>query len=521
MLENAARIYYRGANKSCNYSCSYCPFAKHRASTEEIHLDQRALEQFCDAIERITFKGSVDLLFIPYGESLIYDHTIRAMARLSKKTAIRHIGCQTNLSWDVPHFFKLLQEGQAVLEKIKLWCSYHPEMTTQSAFLGKMDQLYGRIAFSVGAVGDPANIGAVTALRKALPRGVYLWINKMDGLKRRYTIEEINQWQMIDPLFELELHESSSNLGCLAGKENFGIEATGDIFACIRSKYKLGNLFQPEHHLPQKVGDDPARNMDGFPVANLCKRKSCDCYLAYSNLSQLKSLRLFGKQVPFRIMDRIATEALFFDVDGTLLTSEKGIDKTVEETLAYLARSKKLYLATSLPYKIAMKKCRSIRHLLSGGIFSGGAQIFDFETCYEKTFFLEAQAAEFLKQQPQAYYYEINERIYKMTFRMGEHKQKAFIEKLDPLYKETLNISNEKNVLSITDKSITKLSGILLLCRHKGIQENRVIVVGNGINDIPMLQHFEYSIATPRAAGEIRNWAKFTLMIEHLPLIIA
>ena len=39
-------ILYRGPLSSCNYGCTYCPFAKHAETAAEHEVDQRALEHF-------------------------------------------------------------------------------------------------------------------------------------------------------------------------------------------------------------------------------------------------------------------------------------------------------------------------------------------------------------------------------------------------------------------------------------------------------------------------------------------
>ena len=45
-------VLYRGPLSSCNYGCTYCPFAKHHETDAEHAVDARALERFLqEAIE--------------------------------------------------------------------------------------------------------------------------------------------------------------------------------------------------------------------------------------------------------------------------------------------------------------------------------------------------------------------------------------------------------------------------------------------------------------------------------------
>ena len=46
------RILYRGSLDSCNYACTYCPFAKNDATREAHERDRREVERFVAHIER-------------------------------------------------------------------------------------------------------------------------------------------------------------------------------------------------------------------------------------------------------------------------------------------------------------------------------------------------------------------------------------------------------------------------------------------------------------------------------------
>lgn len=97
-------VYYRGILKSCNYSCSYCPFSKTPFSLKQLEKDKEALERFCSRIETME---DVGIMFLPYGEALIHSYYFEQMSRLGKQDNIRFLACQTNLSFDIETLLKL------------------------------------------------------------------------------------------------------------------------------------------------------------------------------------------------------------------------------------------------------------------------------------------------------------------------------------------------------------------------------------------------------------------------------
>ena len=78
-VKTKTQICYRGSLKSCNYSCSYCPFSKKKSSTKELQQDREALFRFVESIEGPC--GHVQAVqIVPYGEALLHGYYWEALA---------------------------------------------------------------------------------------------------------------------------------------------------------------------------------------------------------------------------------------------------------------------------------------------------------------------------------------------------------------------------------------------------------------------------------------------------------
>ena len=66
--------YYRGSLKSCNYSCSYCPFSKRKGSAKEYQEDKRALFSFVDVMTKEGRAGAVNIIgkLLPYLAKILH-----------------------------------------------------------------------------------------------------------------------------------------------------------------------------------------------------------------------------------------------------------------------------------------------------------------------------------------------------------------------------------------------------------------------------------------------------------------
>lgn len=72
-LPHDITILYRGPLASCDYDCSYCPFAKRRDTPEQLRADRAAVERFVDwvASQATQSPGKrISVLFTPWGKDL-------------------------------------------------------------------------------------------------------------------------------------------------------------------------------------------------------------------------------------------------------------------------------------------------------------------------------------------------------------------------------------------------------------------------------------------------------------------
>lgn len=282
------RISYRGKLNSCNYTCSYCPFGKksHPATTLE---DEQAWNCFIAAIEQ--WKGEpLQLFIIPYGEALIHRYYRKGIMHLAALPQVVGISCQTNLSFPARQWLDEMRMTPTAISKIKLWGSFHPEMTSVEKFVRQVHIFYrAGMQLCAGAVGNPSAKAVLNDLRKALLPDIYLFINAMQGLRPPLSREDISFFSQLDNLFEYDLKNALAQWDvCAGGRSNCFVDWKGDMYACPRSRVKIGNFYQGERAI----------------VTPSCKRKVCDCYLAYSNLNNHPLHRIMGEGAFWRIPDK-------------------------------------------------------------------------------------------------------------------------------------------------------------------------------------------------------------------------
>lgn len=482
---NTRQWYYRGSLESCNYSCCYCPFSKNpQSSIKELEKDKENLIQFVSALldveNRISRKCAVQV--VPYGEALIHKYYWQEMARLSRSPLIEAVGAQTNLSFNVDTMVNTFLENNGIISKLKLWCTFHPSMVTIDKFLSQCNKLsMHNISYCAGATADPAEIGSIRTLRRHLPKKIYLWVNKLDGLGRRYTSEEIAAFTDIDEYFNLELKHHKADVNkCI---DSCFIEAGGAAKRC--------NICSPSAY-------------------SACTRKTCSCYLSYCNQS-LPEMVFFGKYPSFRIP--VYPEAVFFDIDGTLITgnSKQITDKTAQ-LLRRLSMHSSIFLATSLPYNSAMQKVNKAKDIIQGGVFAQGGMCRIFARKYEKVFPLGTGKLGIIKENSSKYGYIVHiyrkkysNIIYKITLSFNKYnktdtyiKQTAFnIGLTDSSYNplEDVNIIFEDGCIQIVDRMAGKKEGIGHICSEMGYNPDQIAVFGNSASDIPMLKEYKFSVA--------------------------
>lgn len=289
-MSGVSHIYYRGSLAFCNYACSYCPFSKRKGGARHVERDREQLLLFVGKIGEEGadgFSGTVQ--FVPYGEALIHEYYWQGMAELSRCSHIEAVGAQSNFSFPVKEMLCRYRSFGGDVKKLRLWGTFHPEMTSVGDFLKQCGRLMeAEVLFCVGAVGAPEYLDALRELRRGLDLSVYMWINKMDGMGRPYTEEEKKAFLEIDRYFELELrHIRPDRAACASTVLVLG---NGDIQPCVLCHEKMGNLYADG--LPkEKPGDSP-----------MCARAYCDCFLAYGGRKDIEELRAFGAHPAFRIV---------------------------------------------------------------------------------------------------------------------------------------------------------------------------------------------------------------------------
>lgn len=278
-------ICYRGSLKSCNYHCSYCPFSKHRALTRELMRDQEQWSMFCRSLKtRAAALDAGAVLVTPYGEALIHPWYWEGLGSLSAINSLDAVGCQTNLSFCAADSLRLFDLAGGHRKKLRLWATFHPEMISVSRFAKQVHLLCQEgILLSVGAVGVPENLPLLKELRKALPSEVYLWVNRMDGLRRAYTPEEKKAFTELDPYFPQELMRRKADMEQC--QDRLFIEGSGTLRACCLSQ----------------TGQEDWYALPALKTPLKCGRSACTCYLAYAGRRDYEYGSVFGPYPLFRI----------------------------------------------------------------------------------------------------------------------------------------------------------------------------------------------------------------------------
>ncbi len=288
-------ILYRGSLKSCNYRCSYCPFSKHPMSERALEKDREQWEAFVGSYkERAEEMMLGALMVVPYGEAMIHPWYPEGLARISSLPGTDAVGAQTNLSFSVSELLTCYQMAGGKVDKLRLWATFHPEMTRVEEFAKKCREIRNAgIHICAGGVGVPENLEILAQLRKELPDDVYLWINKMDGLRRAYTEKEIEAFLDIDPYFVEELALVPADVSMCQGR--LFVEGDGRMHTC-----NIGTVLDKRwEELGEKIDGDTME--DYFPEPK-CGRKYCTCYLAYAGRKDFKKRNLFGEYPLFRIL---------------------------------------------------------------------------------------------------------------------------------------------------------------------------------------------------------------------------
>lgn len=274
-------ILYRGPLSSCNYACTYCPFAKTKNTRAELADDATRLQRFVDWVRRRDER--IGVLFTPWGEALIRKPYQEAFVQLSNAPNVSKVAAQTNLSSTLDWL------DRCDLDRVALWTTFHPTQSSKEKFLRRCEELDSRGAkFSVGVVGFKEAWDDIVWLRDNLPESSYLWVNAYKRDPDYYSLEDIERFESIDPLFRFNTrYHPSRGDTCRAGATSFTVDGEGDVRRCHFISEPIGNLW--DGSFDRALKERP------------CSNDTCGCHIGYVHLDRLKLYDVFGDGVLERI----------------------------------------------------------------------------------------------------------------------------------------------------------------------------------------------------------------------------
>lgn len=275
-------VLYRGPLSSCNYGCTYCPFAKTKNTRAELQDDKTKLQRFVNRVAEQQ-QHTFGILFTPWGEALIRSYYQRAITELSHLPNVRRVAIQTNLTCDTGWLKKVNPE------KTALWTTYHPTQISRAAFVEKCRELLDLgIRFSVGTVGFKEAIPEIQQLRRELPEDVYVWVNATKKQDDYYNEYDAAQLLAVDPLFSwnIKAHHSAGE-ACRAGETVFSLDGDGAMYRC--------------HFIKQQIGNFYSADWEQALQPRTCTNSSCGCHIGYIHMPKLDLYSVYGEGLLERI----------------------------------------------------------------------------------------------------------------------------------------------------------------------------------------------------------------------------
>lgn len=275
-------ILYRGPLSSCNYGCTYCPFAKTKNTRAELADDTEKLQRFVAWVK--SRPEQIGILFTPWGEGLIRRYYQEAMTELSHLPNVWKVAIQTNLSCSTAWMKKVNKKTFA------LWTTYHPTQVSMEKFVSKCQELDAlEIQYSVGFVAFKEELDILEKLRSKIHPDHYVWANAYKREATYYTEEDILRIEKTDPLFRYNTkYHPSLGKSCQAGLSSFTVDGDGDVRSCHFIDNKLGNIYDA--------------NFDNALKARTCTNATCGCFIGYVHLDELGLYERFGEGVLERQM---------------------------------------------------------------------------------------------------------------------------------------------------------------------------------------------------------------------------
>ncbi len=275
------RILYRGPLDSCNYDCSYCPFAKKKNTREELRFDKACLSRFVQWVS--LQKREISILFTPWGEALIRNYYQEAICELSHMSHVSKVSIQTNLSGSLA-FLSAVEK-----KTLALWTTFHPTEITVEAFVNECLEVQAAgVNFSVGVVGLKEHFDLIEELRQRIPNNIYVWVNAYKREPNYYSKSDVLRLESIDPHFGLNnTVYSSFDKSCSSGESSVSIDGLGNVYRCHFIKNLLGNIYE--------------KDIEGMLESRRCSKTECRCYIGYINIKELHLEQLYGDQILERI----------------------------------------------------------------------------------------------------------------------------------------------------------------------------------------------------------------------------
>ena len=502
-------IFFRGDIDFCNYSCSYCPFAKKTQSIDKIQKEEENLKKLFFYVKNMD--EDANIMITPYGEALIHPIYQVFIARLSTLDNVRKIGIQTNLSVDTKNLISTLEENKAYFSKIMIWATFHSQFTDIKQFCNKANQLSKLISISCGIVANRKNFEEIKNLRQGLRPDVYLWINAMDKIKNKFTEDEISSLSHIDPFFAYEFYEKRIDFK-KSRSDDFSICQSYDKIYADSYKYSSSCFFKKKKAISSSCNN----------------HKICDCYLGYSNFEDNYLSRFFGENIIFRIPQKKKFDAIFVDIDGVMTEKNGKLINNLTNILEYLSKRTNLYIASSRNVNSAKKLLSKNIDFFNGGVFSDGCYIVDFEKntkkiipldqsiniiYFEETildsiniFSKKDKVIDLCKLRKDMY----DNNILRIAFPTKIAKNIEISKYKRRIYNNTTFFQNEL---------ASKLTGIEEICKLNNYDLNNILVISDNIQDKDIFDNIRYSV-TPLHQLKLYKKSRYILNLCHLTFII-
>lgn len=274
-------ILYRGPLSSCNYGCTYCPFAKTKNTRAELADDAQRLKRFVDWVH--TRSEQISILFTPWGEGLIRNYYQEAMTTLSHLPQVQKVSIQTNLTCSTKWMDNVDKEHFA------LWTTFHPTQVTLEKFVKKCQELDElEIQYSVGFVAFKEELPILEELRAKINPNRYVWANAYKRIPQYYTEQDIQRIEQVDPLFRYNTkHHNSFGKSCQAGHHSFTVDGSGDIRSC--------------HFIPEILGNIYKEDVAAVLAPRTCINATCGCHIGYVHLDELALYDIYADGIMERI----------------------------------------------------------------------------------------------------------------------------------------------------------------------------------------------------------------------------